>query len=146
MLMSFILCAALAAAHPFSFSFGDPARMVCVWKNPQLVQAIDEFCKNPKIVVPSSYGANGKINGNNVAWIWPQGDCPSAYVPQQYCYSQFYSVCAKGNAKGYGKGFFGRPGEKACQVWLLDEKRIHDTQITWRNNGGPTSRGSPPNT
>ncbi|TKX23014.1 hypothetical protein C1H76_4753 [Elsinoe australis] len=135
---------ALVAAHPLGFSFGDPARMVCAWKNPHLVDAIDQFCSESNIVVPSAYGADGKTVGDSVAWIWPQGDCPQAWVPQKYCHSQFYETCARGNMKGYGKMFYGRPGEKQCQVWLLDTKKIHETQIAWSRNGGPPSRGTPP--
>ncbi|KAF2220145.1 hypothetical protein BDZ85DRAFT_303385 [Elsinoe ampelina] len=142
-ILTTITTAALAAAQPFSL--GNTARMVCMWKNPQLVEAIDQFCSNTNVVVPSAYGADGKTVGDNVAWIWPQGQCPQAWVPQTYCYSQFYRVCAKGSDKGYGKGFFGRPGESACQVWLLDTKKVHDQQIRWRDNGGrPPSRGTPP--
>ncbi|KAF4553283.1 Hypothetical protein D9617_7g030100 [Elsinoe fawcettii] len=141
-LVTTLTSSVLVIATPFSF--GDPAHMLCTWKNPQLVQAIDQFCSNSKIVVPSAYGADGKTVGDNLAWVWPQGKCPEAWVPRKYCNSQFYRICAKGDKKGYGKGFFGRPGESACQVWLLDSKKVHDQHIRWRDNGGPPSRGQPP--
>ncbi|KAM0698724.1 hypothetical protein Q7P36_002191 [Cladosporium allicinum] len=96
-------------------------REACLKKDDgaNVVAAIENFCKNTKIVVPSSLAGQGGSGGpkNNLAHIGISGKCsPAQWVPQHYCYKQFYYMCWKGNNRGsYEKSY----GRKKCQDWLI---------------------------
>ncbi|KXT03318.1 hypothetical protein AC578_3997 [Pseudocercospora eumusae] len=98
-------------------------REICMKKNPRVISAIDIFCKNSGITAPSLYantgvrwGPNGAQSPNNLA-LYITGSCsPPQWIPQQYCLSQFYSICATGGPRGMGSKKYGRNG---CQKWIV---------------------------
>lgn len=77
-------------------------------------------------MVPSnyaSYGASGVGVHVNVGETFDNQVCsPPQWVPQQYCLSQFFAICATGMRDGTGHAAFGA-GSRKCQGWniaLLD--------------------------
>ena len=90
----------------------------CSNKAPSVINAIGKFCQKQNIVVPSPYATGG---GNGFAekstHISIAGTCsPAQWIPQEYCFSQFYQICANGNEHGTGAKYYGRNG---CQRWLI---------------------------
>ncbi|KXT11232.1 hypothetical protein AC579_5559 [Pseudocercospora musae] len=98
-------------------------REICMKKNPRVISAIDMFCQNSGITAPSLYantgvrwGPNGAQSPNNLA-LYITGSCsPAQWIPQQYCLSQFYHICATGGPRGMGSKKYGRNG---CQKWIV---------------------------
>jgi len=73
----------------------------CATKHPSIANAIGKFCQNQSIMVPSTYAKDGEIGLTKHAEIWIKGNCsPAQWVPQQYCFSQFYNMCANYGAFG----------------------------------------------
>ncbi|KAK5138250.1 hypothetical protein LTR08_003311 [Meristemomyces frigidus] len=93
----------------------------CQSKNKNVPLAIEAFCAPTNLVVPSTYATNGKHAGqfgpkDTVVTI--TGSCsPAQWVPQKYCLSQFYEMCAYSNKKGAQTNAYGRNG---CQSWKID--------------------------
>jgi len=128
MLVSNILAlATVALAAPVEQTFNG-LYVTCKNKNADLFQAINNFCGNNDIQVPSSYGLKGATVGNSVAWIRTQDGCPTSFVPQKYCYQQFYEMCVGGDSNGYNMNWYGVPGGDKCQVWFLNTQGRHDLQ------------------
>lgn len=96
----------------------------CQHKNGHAVQAIQQFCAKTNIVVPSTYAANGAhvgTNGPHDTRVSITGVCsPAQWVPQKYCLSQFYNMCATGNDVGDTAGRQYGAGTYKCQSWALD--------------------------
>lgn len=102
-------------------------------KLPNVANAINKFCSNQGIVVPSTYaiqGASGAFDRGHVSiagtsWCAVSlvtcraehlslGTCnPSQWVPKEYCLSQFRMMCSNGRKVRK----FGRNG---CQTWVSD--------------------------
>ena len=101
-------------------------RDICASKAPNVMNAFSKFCSKPSgFNVPSNYAKTAHYSENHVAYVSIGGDdCkPAQWVPQQYCYSQFYDICAKGSQHGRGIGYYGRqlPGNGGgrCQTWMI---------------------------
>lgn len=113
---SFVVLA-IAAKGVLSLDFTYDG-LVCQRKNVNLMKAIDAFCSNDAIVVPSAYAYDGKWVGGQQARI--KGACSNmgggkgVWVPSEYCYSQMWSTCANGGANGAGSALF---GSKKCQLF-----------------------------
>ncbi|TKA27180.1 hypothetical protein B0A50_04517 [Salinomyces thailandicus] len=95
----------------------------CQKKNGHVVQAIQQFCGKTNLVVPSNYavlGAHVGTGGPQDTRVYITGTCsPAQWVPQKYCLSQFYALCAGSphGSKGDSQGSYGRHG---CQNWNID--------------------------
>ncbi|KAF2485864.1 hypothetical protein BDY17DRAFT_322671 [Neohortaea acidophila] len=88
----------------------------CAAKNGAIQDAIDLFCTNTHIMVPSQWAHDGLQFGN--AHVSIRGHCsPAQWVPQQYCVSQFQHLCA-GTYGGFG---FAHYGEGGCQEFRIVE-------------------------
>jgi len=115
---------ALAAAGLVS---ADNAAL-CAAKNAGLMTAIDKFCAKTNMVVPSTYTGHdgGAQSPDKHTKIWIDGYCtPPQWIPQQYYYSQFYEMCAKGGKHGGSVKDFGKKDSKyspPCQVWNIQYK------------------------
>ncbi|KAI7190067.1 amidase signature enzyme [Hortaea werneckii] len=78
--------------------------------------AIPRFCSKKDLTANSPYsmrGAWSERNGKGIGthvFVAPKNHCPygSDWIPQKYCLSQFYEVCAKGDKYGHGVGSYGR--------------------------------------
>ncbi|TKA44987.1 hypothetical protein B0A54_03279 [Friedmanniomyces endolithicus] len=80
------------------------------------VQAIQAFCAKTDMVVPSSYAQTGHSVVN--ARVFISSNCsPAEWVPQYWCLTQFYSLCAAGDfIDGSTSGRYGKGG---CQYFEL---------------------------
>lgn len=92
----------------------------CAAKQPALVRAIGQFCQKPDIMVPSTY-SNKPVTAQETdlqpgsAWVKITGSCnPPEWVPQVFCFSQFYSMCAQGDNVGTNTRYY---GGNNCQKW-----------------------------
>ena len=97
-------------------------RQHCANKNGNLMKAIDSFCANKALTVPSVYAKRGMKGPDKHTRIWIDGNqCqPFQWVPPKYCKSQFWNLCKRGGAHGGGVTRFGRDG---CQVWKIKYNR-----------------------
>lgn len=105
----------------------------CANKNPAVVNVVGQFCQKKDIVVPSRYAAThimpeSKILHNllnsTVEITYsekcqrerPYNGAPAVeeWVPQEYCISQFYEMCAEGDLHGYANRNYGN-----CQYWSI---------------------------
>ena len=135
----------LAALSLFALTAADLAwadnAALCAAKNAGLMTAIQTFCGGKtNMVVPSDYTA--EYAG---AWAWSPDhhtqifinaltykDQP-VWVPQKYCFSQLYEICATGNDHG---GHTKSYGTKGCQALT-----IHYYRFVHKGTGvGPGSR------
>lgn len=72
----------------------------CAAKNPNINRAIAAFCNKDNLMVPTQYSENGVRVGNVAVSI--QGTCkPAQWVPEKYCKSQFYELCASEPLEAY---------------------------------------------
>lgn len=86
--------------------------------------AITQFCSRTDIVANSNYAMQGSFSGRNGqgigthAFVAAKSSCPKTnnWIPQKYCFSQFYEVCAKGDKYGHGAQAF---AEGQCQEFNL---------------------------
>ncbi|KAK4901819.1 hypothetical protein LTS10_011306 [Elasticomyces elasticus] len=97
----------------------------CQHKNGHAVQAIQRFCQKTDMVIPSDYARNGAhvgTGGPHDTRVHIDGSCnPWQWVPQKYCLSQLYNMCAQGDGAGsYGARFY---GNNNCQTWVLNVGR-----------------------
>lgn len=77
----------------------------CAKNNPDVMNSIGIFCQKTNMVIPSTYANNGQGKGGYHVGI--TGNCkPAQWVPQQYCFSQFYEICGNSpdgsGTKNYG--------------------------------------------
>ncbi|KAK8215078.1 hypothetical protein M8818_002088 [Zalaria obscura] len=103
---------------------------VCQSKSLQIVAAIEKFCSKTNMVVPSWYAHVGATVGDRSVWIEgaPHQTCnPPQWVPQEYCRSQLFHVCAGGTKEGFGYAYYGA-GNSKCQVFTIQSKEYHGTQ------------------
>lgn len=116
-----LLITAMAAT-----AIAGPNRDKCNKKNDRVGRAIDIFCGNKNIVVPSNYAQNWAhvgTGGPKDTKIRITGNCkPPQWVPQKYCKLQFDAMCANSGkgTKGASTKRFGRGG---CQYWEIDVGR-----------------------
>ena len=94
---------------------------LCAAKDPSVTNAIGKFCQKTNLVVPSSYAAGGMNGYSSKTHIRifnsAQGGCnPAQWVPQEYCFSQFYQMCVDAGPTGSMTRRFGRNG---CQNWII---------------------------
>lgn len=98
----------------------------CNKKNSHAVQAIQKFCSNQGIMVPSDYAktpVHVGTGGIHDTRVWIDGPCsPAQWVPQHYCLSQFFSMCADGDAWGGSNERMYGAGNDKCQFWNLRVK------------------------
>ncbi|SMR57982.1 unnamed protein product [Zymoseptoria tritici ST99CH_1A5] len=88
----------------------------CHARNPGVNGAISDFCSKKDIVVPSDYATRGKQNMYALVNI-DGGRCnPPAWVPQNYCNIQMWTICAHGDVNGAGYRSYGKDG---CQRWQI---------------------------
>ncbi|KAK5700287.1 hypothetical protein LTR17_023044 [Elasticomyces elasticus] len=93
-------------------------RDICTDKNPSATNAIGKFCQKTDMVVPSSYASIGMQGYNSKTQVHIRGNCnPYQWVPQQYCMSQLFEMCAQGGKHGAKKRKFGNGG---CQKWEIE--------------------------
>ena len=86
--------------------------------------ATAQFCFKTDIVANSNYAMQGSFsarNGQGIgthAFVAAKSSCPKTnnWIPQKYCFSQFYEVCAKGDRYGHGAQAF---AEGDCQEFNL---------------------------
>ncbi|TKA83192.1 hypothetical protein B0A55_00678 [Friedmanniomyces simplex] len=91
----------------------------CANKNPSAVNAIGKFCQKTNIVIPSAYGNEGTSGYNRQTHVSILGNCkPAQWVPQQYCLSQLYQICAVGGKHGAGTANYGNVGCQHWKIWL----------------------------
>ncbi|TKA71483.1 hypothetical protein B0A55_06943 [Friedmanniomyces simplex] len=94
---------------------------MCQKKNAHAVQAIQQFCAKTNIVAPSSYasaGAHVGTGGPHDTKLSITAVCsPAQWVPQQYCLSQFYNMCATGDDVGDASPRLYGSGAYHCQTW-----------------------------
>ncbi|TKA42476.1 hypothetical protein B0A54_06926 [Friedmanniomyces endolithicus] len=94
---------------------------MCQKKNPHAVQAIQQFCAKTDIVAPSSYataGAHVGTGGAHDTRLSIEAVCsPAQWVPQKYCLSQYYNMCATGDDVGDANDRFYGAGNYHCQTW-----------------------------
>jgi len=107
--------------------------IACTKKNPNLAKAITQFCSKTDIVAPSAYAHNGVTVGDSTAWIWPLDGCPTSWVPQHWCYAQFFGMCVKGDKNGYNMNWHTGNGGGPCQVWHTDTKGRHQVVCKGKN-------------
>ncbi|KAK5136093.1 hypothetical protein LTR08_004143 [Meristemomyces frigidus] len=90
----------------------------CSNKAPSVVNAIGKFCQKTNMVVPSKYATGGMMGyAGKQTRISITGNCgPAQWVPQEYCFKQFYHMCATGTSSGTSAKRYGRNG---CQTWLI---------------------------
>lgn len=75
--------------------------------------AIRALCAKTDLVANSAYAMQGKYAGPSSvgthAFVAVKNHCPhgSDWIPQQYCLSQFYETCAKGDKFGHGVRSYG---------------------------------------
>ena len=87
----------------------------CSRIHPRVLNAIDTFCKKTDIVIPSWYGNAGAVDKDDVFWVGITGKCkPAQWVPQKYCKSQFYDMCAHADKNGESTRHY---GNGKCQEW-----------------------------
>ena len=87
----------------------------CHNKNPAVNVAINHFCKNHHILVPGHYASYGRQYRGIRASI--HGWCdPKAWVPSNWCRSQFRAICASSGQGGRGTRHFGSGG---CQQFTI---------------------------
>jgi hypothetical protein len=85
-------------------------------------KSIRAFCARTDLVANAPYAMEGKYAGPNQigthAFIAAKSKCPSSsnWVPQKYCFEQFYETCAKGDDKGRGRRSY---GAGLCQEFNL---------------------------
>lgn len=101
---------------------------MCGVKNPALVNAIQNFCSNTALTVPSTYATNGvssslSFSKNSHTWwtVYITDTCKDMepqWIPQEYCYSQFYEMCVYGDKHGANTRTFGWGGT-SCQEWKI---------------------------
>ncbi|KAK5729603.1 hypothetical protein LTR17_011790 [Elasticomyces elasticus] len=92
-------------------------RDICTDKNPSATNAIGKFCQKTDMVIPSDWAKWGMSGYNGKTIVRIKGNCnPYQWVPQQYCMSQFFEMCAQGGKHGAKKRNFGNNG---CQKWEI---------------------------
>ncbi|KAK5123273.1 hypothetical protein LTR85_002703 [Meristemomyces frigidus] len=85
-------------------------------KGGHTITAIEAFCSNTGIVVPSAYAANGKSSGGQKVGV--RGNCsPGQWVPQKYCLAQLYHMCAT-SPDDHGNGVT-KYGRNNCQDFYI---------------------------
>nr|OQO32572.1 hypothetical protein B0A51_00136 [Rachicladosporium sp. CCFEE 5018] len=116
--MKFFILIALIAAFAVFVSADNSQR--CSQKNPNVVNAIGRFCQKGDMVINSLYAWQGSISNYRNDWkahVWIRGTCnPPQWVPQKYCFSQMYDICANGGPHGGGRGWY---GTNRCQEWSI---------------------------
>ena len=109
------------AASLAGLALGKTDSDVCWKKNQNVVKAIEGFCSNSNVVVPSTYAKNGYHvgqYGNHDTTVQITGDCgPPQWVPHHYCMAQFYNMCA--NGKKHGDMNLRQYGRNNCQRWHI---------------------------
>ncbi|KAK3072114.1 hypothetical protein LTR53_007422 [Teratosphaeriaceae sp. CCFEE 6253] len=89
--------------------------VTCILKQPDIYLAILDFCytTNDDLVVPSAYAAAGAYHGNK--WVGIPGNCdPPQWVPDHFCVSQMFEVCARAPASGVNHMTWGNDN---CQTF-----------------------------
>ncbi|TKA79688.1 hypothetical protein B0A55_04072 [Friedmanniomyces simplex] len=82
------------------------------------VQAIQALCAKTDMVVPSTYAQNGHTVSSAHAFI--SSNCsPAEWVPQYWCLTQFYAMCA--NNDFIGGSTSQRYGNGGCQYFELSK-------------------------
>jgi len=95
----------------------------CWDKNQNVVKCIKAFCgATTNLVAPSTFaqeGQNAGDGGSRDAAIYISGTkcVPPQWIPQEYCYSQFYNMCATGGRAGQNERSYGRD---SCQDWTIE--------------------------
>ena len=87
--------------------------------------SIRALCAKTDLVANSPWAMQGAYAGPNQigthAFVAVKNHCPdgSNWIPQRYCLSQFYEICARGDKYGHGVGRYGRGG---CQEFNLQAR------------------------
>lgn len=87
--------------------------------------SIRAFCAKQDLRANEVYAMTGKYAGPNRigthAFVAAKSKCPSGsdWIPQKYCLSQFYEVCAQGDQSGHGRRSY---GVGACQEFNLQAR------------------------
>jgi hypothetical protein len=89
--------------------------LTCARKDVRALGAINAFC-NTNVYTGGAYAAEGYALGG--ARVGISASCKwGTYVPQVWCQSQMYEVCAYGNGKGRGE----RKYDGGCQhFWITN--------------------------
>lgn len=104
----------------------------CNKKDSHAVIAINTFCNNNDIVVPSTYALEGfhiGTGGPKDTTVSIQGNCsPAQWVPKGICVSQFMAMCANSpdGSHGDSQQNFGRNG---CQTWAIEVKGAYKDNL-----------------
>lgn len=104
----------------------------CNKKDSHAPIAINAFCNNNDIVVPSTYALKGYhigTGGPRDTTVNIVGNCsPGQWVPKDICVSQFMAMCANSpdGSHGDSQQNFGRNG---CQQWTINVKGAYKDNL-----------------
>ncbi|GAB7358258.1 hypothetical protein MBLNU230_g0409t1 [Neophaeotheca triangularis] len=115
MKLDYLTTSLILAAATFSGSAEADRRKDCNVYGVNIPRAMDKFCvkKGNNIVVPSKYAQNGKSSDGRKVAI--RATCrPQQWIPQYWCYKQFYDLCTSGDSKGRNSRIY-----NGCQIWYI---------------------------
>ncbi|KAI6841187.1 hypothetical protein KC340_g8964 [Hortaea werneckii] len=115
-LLTYLTLGLLAATSSATLTPRQRCQQKCNATRSGVCVAIQRFCSKKDLTANSPYsmrGAWSERNGKGIGthvFVAPKNHCPygSDWIPQKYCLSQFYEVCAKGDKYGHGVGSYGR--------------------------------------
>ncbi|GAB7323998.1 hypothetical protein MBLNU13_g07402t1 [Cladosporium sp. NU13] len=96
--------------------------IVCYQKSPDVHSAITNFCsRNSKLVAPSRKAADGAWSDKNKISVWIHGkNCkPPQWIPEKWCFHNFYNMCVNMSKNYKATAFYGKDG--GCQVWRIKQ-------------------------
>ncbi|KAK3109871.1 hypothetical protein LTR53_016417 [Teratosphaeriaceae sp. CCFEE 6253] len=100
------------------FATADNDLASCAGKNQGVVNAIGRFCQKTDMTVPSWWAQRGMDSPDGRTQVHISGKCaPPQWVPQKYCFSQFWNMCAWG---GHHGGSVRHYGTNNCQKWVIN--------------------------
>ncbi|KAF2864043.1 hypothetical protein K470DRAFT_50583 [Piedraia hortae CBS 480.64] len=87
----------------------------CHKKNKYAPEVIRQLCNTDTMRVPNSRAFAGITNQGAMVTI-DGTTCKSEWIPQKYCLSQFFNMCAHGDRNGQATASYGTHG---CQKWQI---------------------------
>ncbi|KAK3109872.1 hypothetical protein LTR53_016418 [Teratosphaeriaceae sp. CCFEE 6253] len=90
---------------------------LCAAKNQGGMNAIGRFCQKTDMVAPSKYASDGMWSPDLRTHVAISGNCnPPQWIPEKYCYSQLFNMCAHGGKHGGSSHHY---GNNNCQHWKI---------------------------
>ncbi|KAK5132856.1 hypothetical protein LTR08_008572 [Meristemomyces frigidus] len=107
----------ITALLPLALAGSVFASTPCSEKAPSAMAAIQKFCSQMNIMVPSNYAKTGQRGYTDATRVSITGNCkPAMWVPHNYCMSQFENMCSNGGKHGGSTHKYGKNG---CQHWEI---------------------------